>query len=144
MVEVINKASVMNGRFQVVATFNMLNFIMKFSHCTQIEKWVLLALSLVYYQLRFQYEMGIIIKSTDFPTMFGSVAACLLNIDLDENIIRLLSTRFSKSKQTWFHSLKSMPNGVIVYNLRKSEIIFENKKLEELFSGEDMRDKYES
>ena len=83
-------------------------------------------------------------RPKDMPPFLFLVTTSFVNFELDDRTIKLLSTRFSKSKQTWFHSLKNLPNGVVVFNTKAKEVIFENEKLDELLSIRDMRDKYQT
>lgn len=54
----------------------------------------------------------------------------------------MLNTRFSNTQQKWLHSLQSMPIGVMIYNTAHEEVIFENSKLQDLFSGHNLKDMF--
>lgn len=121
---------------------------MKISQCQKKEKQVLTLTSVAYllvrYYIQYREDTDLGLKLKDIPPSLGLIASCFFNIDLEDNINKLLKTRFNQTRQTWFHSLKNMPNGVIVFNTKKNKVIFENKKLEELFGSQKLSDKYAS
>lgn len=76
------------------------------------------------------------------PLLVMNVVNYLI-FDLDDEINKLLNTRFNKTQQMWLNSLESMPIGVMIYNTTEGKVIFENKKLDKLFEGHKFESKYQ-
>lgn len=51
-----------------------------------------------------------------------------LHFSIDEEINKLLNTRFLKTQAMWFKSLMHMPVGVMIYDTKADSVLFENSQ----------------
>jgi len=61
-------------------------------------------------------------------------AALVLNDKFDE-FIQDKYKKANNAEVMWLQSLKSMPNGVVIYNYEEKKIIFENQKINQILNG---------
>lgn len=59
----------------------------------------------VRYSFEYRNNPELSFKMKDIPTTISIISMCFLNFAIEDNVDKLLSTRFNKCKQTWFHSL---------------------------------------
>lgn len=107
-----------------------MGLIMKVSQLNRVEKLALIILKGVYvsgrYYLEFRHlEEPLLLKA--LVPLIGQIFANFISIEMDEEISKLLNTRFLKSQQMWFQSLRHMPIGVLIYDVEAGSIVFENR-----------------
>ena len=54
---------------------------------------------------------------------------------LDDNFKIFMKMKFNETKDAekrWLSSLTNIPNGVIIYNIKENQVIFENPKIREI------------
>lgn len=83
-----------------------------------------------------------VLQARDILPMLVMLFTTIYIHNLDHQLNGLLNTRFKHTQQKWFQSLEHMPTGVLIYNALENQVIFENKKLNSLFDGESVVDKY--
>lgn len=124
----------------------IMHLLLKFSNVSKYEKVAIKTFSALYIVLRLVlYAYLSEVQTIEMKEILPLVMMNILNymiFDLDDEINRLLNTRFNKTQQMWLESLESMPTGVMIYNREKQSVIFENKRLDDLFEGHDLKDKF--
>lgn len=89
----------------------------------------------VYISLRYYFEYkdetDQLVAKALVPTI-GMILINYITFDMDEEINKLLNTRFHNSQAMWFKSLRSMPIGVLIYDIEAKKVIFENSQLKSM------------
>lgn len=124
----------------------IMHLLLKFSYVSKYEKTFIKSFSTLYIVLRLVVYAYLsetqTIEMKEILPLFMMNTLNYMIFDLDDEISKLLNTRFNKAQQMWLNSLESMPIGVMIYNTEKQDVIFENKRLDDLFEGHDLKDKY--
>lgn len=125
---------------------NALNFILKISHLNKMEQFLLILLRSVYIAARYYFEYQNQQEGVVFRALFPSISLVMFNFlvfEIDEEINKLLNTRFNKSQAMWFKSLMNMPIGVMIYDIEASAMIFENSQFKSMIEGHGNEGKYD-
>lgn len=102
------------------STLNLtISYLLKFSNINKREKMAIIFIACLYIVARLRVHSLTNPESAsvkDFFPLIGMLIVHHYNVDLDEEINKMLNTRFVSTQQKWLHSLQSMPIGVLIYN----------------------------
>lgn len=102
---------------------HILVFLLKFSGTNKHAKVLMTVLTVAYYSVRLFLHtdsiFGETVRLKDLLPFIGMATVQSFSFDLDEEINRLLNTRFHKTQRKWFQCLESMPVAVMLYNTKR-------------------------